>query len=77
MSTAHACRHCDRASDVYVASYSSMHGVAPKNKWVVVASARVEASSEGGMRWLWPARAGGVLPLLKPSRKLLAEVTPY
>lgn len=70
--------HCDRASDVYVASYSSMHGVAPKNKWVVVASARVEASSEGQDALAVAKRElASVLPLLKPSRKLLAEVTPY
>ena len=55
-----------------------MHGVAPKNKWVVVASARVEASSEGQDALTVAKRElASVLPLLKPSRKLLAEVTPY
>lgn len=70
--------HCGRSSDVYVASYSSQHGVTPKNKWVVVASARVEGDTEG-MDALAIAKRelASVLPLLKPTRKLLAEVTPY
>ena len=70
--------HCGRSSDVYVASYSSQHGVAPKNKWVVVASARVEGDTEGADALTIAKRElASVLPLLKPTRKLFAEVTPY
>jgi len=70
--------HTGRNSDVYVASYSSQHGVTPKGKWLVVASARVEGSTEG-LDALTVAKRelAAVLPLLTPSRMLLAEVVPY
>ena len=70
--------HCDRSNDIYVSSYSTLHGVAPKGKWVVVASTRVEGATDG-LEALAVAKRelASVLPLLKPTRKLLAEVVPY
>jgi len=70
--------HCGRAHDVYLSSYSSTHGVAPKGKWVVVASTRIEGETEGLTPLAIAKRElAATLPLLKPTRKLLAEVTPY
>jgi Rab GDP dissociation inhibitor len=70
--------HCGRSHDVYLVSLGSLHGVAPKGKWVVVASARVEGSTDG-LDALGVAKRelAAVMPLLKPTRKLFAEVTPY
>lgn len=70
--------HTGRSSDVYVSSYTSQHGVAPKGKWIVVASARVEGPTKGLDALAVAKRElAAVLPLLKPTRKLLAEVVPY
>ena len=70
--------HTGRSSDVYVASYSSTHGVAPKGKWVVVVSAKVEGATAGlDALSIAKRELAAVMPLLKPSRKLIAEVTPY
>ena len=70
--------HCDRSNDIYVSSYSTLHGVAPKGKWVVVASTRVEGATDGLEALAIAKRElASVLPLLKPTRKLLAEVVPY
>jgi len=70
--------HCGRRHDIYVSSCSHTHGVAPKGKWVVVASARVEGSTKGlNALAIAKRELGAVLPLLRPSRKLLAEVVPY
>ena len=69
---------CGRKHNVYVSSYGHTHGVAPKGKWVVTASTRIEGCT-GGLDALDVAKRelAAVLPLLKPSRKLVAEVTPY
>jgi len=71
-------RHCGRAHDVYLSAYGALHRVAPKGKWVVVVSARVEGSTEG-LDALEVAKRelAAALPLLKPTRKLFAEVVPY
>ncbi len=58
---------CGRAHDVYFVSAGSVHGVAPRGKWAVVASARVEGPTDG-LTALEVARRelACVLPLLKP-----------
>ena len=66
-----------RQSDVYLVSLGPTHGVAPKGKWVVVASARVEGDADGDALAIAKRELAEVLPLLKPTRRLLAEVTPY
>ena len=59
-------------------SVGPTHGVAPKGKWVVVASAIVEGDTEGLDAIAVAKRElSAVLPLLKPTRKMFAEVTPY
>jgi Rab GDP dissociation inhibitor len=64
-----------REHDAYMCAFGPTHGVAPAGRWVVVASARVEGPT-AGMDALAIAKRelAAVLPLLKPSRKLLAEV---
>jgi len=70
--------HCERAHDVYVSSYSAAHGVAPKGKWVVVLSTRIEGPTDGLSHLAVAKRElAAALPLLKPARRLLAEVVPY
>ena len=70
--------HCGRSHDIYMSSYSHTHGVAPKGKWVVTASTRIDGSADGADALVIAKRElAAVLPLLKPSRKLLAEVVPY
>ena len=55
-----------RKSDVYMSSYGPSHGVAPKGKWVVVASARVEGDVDGMDAMAVAKRElAAVLPLLK------------
>lgn len=69
--------HTGREHDIYMVSVGPTHGVAPKGRWVVVASARVEGPTDGLSALAVAKRElAAVLPLLKPSRKLLAEVTP-
>jgi len=71
-------KHCGRTHDVYMCAFGPGHGVCPKGKWLVVASARVEGSTEG-LEALDVAKRelGAVLPILKPARKMMAEVVPY
>jgi len=67
-----------RASDVYMVSFGHSHGVAPKGKWVVVVSARVEGNIDDiAPLALAKRELAAILPLLKPARKMFAEVTPY
>ena len=66
---------CGRAHDIYLSSYSSTHGVAPKGKWLVVASTWVEGDVEGADALaVAKQEMSAVMPILKPTRKLLAEV---
>lgn len=70
--------HTGRHSDIYMSAYGPTHGVAPAGKWFVVVSARVEGDYKGkDALTVAKAELAAVLPLLKPSRKLLAEVVPY
>ena len=39
--------HTGRAHDIYLFSTGPMHSAAPKDKWIVVASARVEGDTDG------------------------------
>jgi len=69
--------HTERESDIYLMAVGPTHGVAPKGRWLVVASAKVEGPSEGVDALAVAKRElAAVLPLLKPSRKLFAEVSP-
>jgi len=64
-----------RAHDIYMVSSGPTHGVAPKGKWVVMVSARVEGSTEGVDAMAVAKRElSAVMPLLKPSRRMFAEV---
>ena len=59
-------------------SFSSGHGVVPKGKWLAVATARVEGETDGLSALAVAKRElAAVLPLLKPARKMLAEVVPH
>jgi len=70
--------HCGRAHDIYLRSFGPAHGVAPKGRWVVVVTARVEGSTAGMDAMAVAKRElAAVLPLLKPTRKMFAEVVPY
>lgn len=69
---------CERTYDTYLTALSSTHGAAPSGKWVVAASTRVEGPTDGLTPLAVAKRElAAVLPLLKPSLKLFAEVTPY
>ena len=69
---------CGRANDIYLSSYSSTHGVAPKGKWMVVATTRVEGPTEGlDSLAIAKREMATILPILKPTRKMLAEVVPF
>lgn len=70
--------HCGRKTDVYLLSAGPTHGVAPKGKWVAVVSARVEGATDGLDALAVAKRElAASLPLLKPARKLFAEVSDY
>ena len=70
--------HCGRTHDIYLTSFSSGHGVVPKGKWLAVATARVEGETDGLSALAVAKRElASVLPLLKPARKMLAEVVPH
>ena len=69
--------HCGRQHDIYLVSVGPTHRVAPKGKWVVVVSARVEGDATGDALAVAKRELSAALPLLRPSRKLLAEVVPY
>jgi RAB protein geranylgeranyltransferase component A len=59
-------------------SLGHAHGVAPKGKWLVVVSARVEGSLDDVTPLAVAKRElAAAFPLLKPARKMFAEVTPY
>jgi len=66
-----------RSNDIFLFSGGPTLGLAPKGKWLVVASTRVEG--EVGEEALAVAKRelSAVLPLLKPAKKLFAEVSPY
>jgi len=69
---------CGRAHDIYMVSLGPTHGATPKGKWVVVASARVEGSTDGLDALAVAKRElAAVLPILKPTRRMFAEVVPY
>jgi len=69
---------CGRAHDISLVSFGPTHGAAPKGKWVVVASARVEGSTDGlDALGIAKRELAAVLPLLKPTRRMFAEVVPY
>jgi len=70
---------CGRVHDINLVAFGPTHGAAPKGKWVVVASARVEGSMDDGLDALAVAKRelAAVLPILKPSRRMFAEVVPY
>lgn len=67
-----------RDSDVYLLSASAGHAVAPRGKWLVVASARVEGSTRG-LEALAVAKRelAAALPFLKPCKKMFAEISSY
>lgn len=69
----------DRENDVYLFAGGTTLGLAPKGKWLVVASTKIEADVAAGEDALAVAKRelAAVLPLLKPAKKLFAEVTPY
>jgi len=69
--------HCERENDIFMVSAGPSHGVAPKGKWLVAASARVEGSADGDALAIAKRELAAVLPLLKPARKMFAEITPY
>jgi len=68
---------CGRKHDVYVFAGGKGHGMAPTDTWYVAASTRVEGSSEGSALEVAKQEFASLLPLLKPAKKLLAEVVPY
>ena len=75
--------HTGRLSDIYMSSFGPAHGIAPKGKWLVIACARIECHGLGGHDEDLDALAiakrefAALLPLLKPCRKMFADVVPY
>jgi len=69
--------HCGRKHDIYVLSSGSAHQIAPTGKWLVTVSTRIEGPTEG-LRALDIAKRefAAVIPLLRPARKMLAQVVP-
>lgn len=66
-----------RENDVFLFAGGPTLGLAPKGKWLVVASTRVEGDPDGEAIAVAKRELAAVLPLLKPAKKLLAEVVPY
>jgi len=68
-----------RANDIFLFAGGPTLGLAPKNKWLVVASTRIEGEVTGDETALALAKRelAPVLQMLKPAKKLLAEVVPY
>jgi len=70
-------QQCDRKNDVYMFAAGPLLSVAPKGKWLVVASTRVEGSVDDATALAVAKRElSVVLPLLKPAKKLFAEIRP-
>ena len=65
-----------RESDAYLFSATSTHRVAPGGYWLAVASAKVEGATDGlNAMQVAKRELKAALPLLKPARKLFAEMT--
>ncbi|KAL1514802.1 hypothetical protein AB1Y20_003888 [Prymnesium parvum] len=69
-------QECGRSNDIFLFAGGPTLGVAPKGKWLVVASTRLEGECDGEALALAKRELAAVLPLLKPAKKLLAEVVP-
>jgi len=68
---------CGRSNDIFVFSSGASHGVAPAGKWLVTAATRIEGSTDGKTALEVAKRElAAVLPILRPTRKMLAEITP-
>jgi len=69
--------HTGRSNDIYLFTASSPLGVTPKDKWMVVASTRVEGELDADALAVAKRELVAVLPVLKPAKKLFAELLPY
>jgi len=68
--------HCGRKNSIYIFSSGHSHSVAPSGKWIVTVSTRIEGPVEGLSDLAVAKRElAAALPLLRPARKLLAQIS--